>query len=164
MKIFYTFLPVSGKAFTEAVLKREYKIDCHVFKSTKHGKPYLENPPVRFNLTHSGKLTALAAGECEVGLDAAECKERNLAALSKRLTPAERSEDFFRLWTAKEAYVKYNGATLAEKLPRLEFRGGALYEDGAPVPVNLCFFRIENYQLALCSARPEPFERIPFDL
>lgn len=155
MKLFYTTAPVQSRAFTEKVLRNYYGVSAPQFSVTEHGKPFLLNATLCFNLSHSGGVTALAVGEQEVGLDIEFKKARNLSALARRLTPAERKEDFFALWTAKEAYIKYKGGTVAGMLASLEYRGGALYENGIPVPVYLFQTEIESCAACICTASPE---------
>ncbi len=122
---------------------------------TAGGKPRLADGAAFFNLTHSGGLCAVAIASQEVGLDAERRRELHADALLSRLTPAERREDFFTLWTAKEAYVKFKGSALARELPRLEYREGTLYEDGSPVPVRLAHFEREGAVFCVCTAREE---------
>lgn len=160
MKIFYVSAP-DGKNFAEEVLKQFYGVNASDICVNEHGKPYLPGGNLFFNLSHSGNLTALAVGKREMGLDAETRKRRDLNAIFRRMTPAERNEDFFRLWTAKEAYVKFKGSSLAKLLPRLEYRGGVLYEDGAPVSATLLFAELKECVLCLCTAAPETTEWIP---
>jgi 4'-phosphopantetheinyl transferase len=89
-----------------------------------HGKPYLPDfPDLAFNLSHSGNYLAIAiARECAIGIDIEQVKARkNLPGLAERcfspaeiehwqqLPKTEQISGFFRLWTAKEAFVKATG-------------------------------------------------------
>lgn len=144
MKLFYTARPVQSRAFLETVLSQYCGIISPRIAQTQNGKPYLLDAPLCFNLSHSGEITAVAVSEFEVGLDIQKREERNASAIQKRLTPAEQEEDFFAVWTAKEAYVKLRGGTLAGMLSPLEFRGGTLYENGTPVNAHLLQFELEG--------------------
>lgn len=156
MKVFYTRNKLSGKAFCERVCSERFGMrDCK-FVYGENGKPYLSDSPYFIGISHSGDLTALAVGKCRVGLDIEERRKRNVSAIVKKLLPIEREEDFFRLWTAKESYVKYLGGTLAHMLPSLVYSRGVLYENGAPVPAVLQYFELENYVFTLCT--PERVE------
>ena len=154
MKIFYTRDKVASRDFLCKVLQEYYGIDRPQFERGAHGKPRLSTGTPCFNVTHSGGLTAVAVSKREVGLDLQLRKERDYFALIKRLTPAEREEDFFRVWTAKEAYVKYLGSSLAEEYPSLRFHGGVLYRNGEHTGVSL-FFR-ETADYVLCLFTPSP--------
>jgi len=111
------------------------------------GKPFIEGD-VRFNLSHSREVTAVAlAWGCEVGIDVEWIREdppldrlaeRILAASelsSYRATdPSQKAEVFFRFWTRKEAYVKGRGAGLRIALRSfavdLESDGPVVSDDG----------------------------------
>lgn len=153
MKVYYTRKRESGEAFIKRVLCERYGVNNPEIKRGENGKPYLANSPFKIGVSHSGEITALAVGNCEVGLDIELRREIRSSAIARRLSPEEREEDFFRLWTAKESYVKYLGSTLAHMLVSLNFHGGVLYENGVPVPVFLTHFEIENYCFTLCTAQ-----------
>lgn len=118
---------------------------------TDTGKPFVAGKKI--SLTHTAGLIALAAGEEEVGLDAERRVPRRTDALSRRLSEREKREDLYALWTAKEAFVKYAGGTLASLLPRLEYAAGTLFLDGKPAPVCLRRLDLEGCTLCLCTAR-----------
>jgi len=106
-----------------------------VLGRTPDGKPFVEGRPgdVRFNLTHTGDVwaVAVAAGR-EVGIDVERADRRvDVSAVSRRLfarTEAEaiaalpegnRRTAFFRCWTAREAVVKACGTGMM--VPRVDF-------------------------------------------
>jgi 4'-phosphopantetheinyl transferase len=95
------------------------------------GKPALESAAgVQFNMTHSGRLAAVAiTANCPIGVDlelirplpdmqqiAARffCSEE--AAEIMMLPASERELAFFRCWTRKEAYIKAIGDGLSAPL------------------------------------------------
>ncbi len=97
----------------------------------KYGKPYLKSGKIHFNLSHSGKMAAVAISDCEVGVDIQAVApvndklirrvstDREYAALSA-LSDEERQARFYRLWTAKESVMKYLGAGLSLSPASLE--------------------------------------------
>lgn len=158
MKLFYTDGQTDSRAFLAAALLR-CGISGPDVRRTPNGKPYLADKALRFSLTHTDSFTAVALSPQEVGIDAERKKPRNIRTVLSRLTPAEREEDFLRLWTAKEAYVKYRGGTLAGMLPRLTYARGVLEENGAPVRVGLFHFELCGCVVCVCSeeeTKPEP--------
>jgi 4'-phosphopantetheinyl transferase len=94
------------------------------FAASATGKPRLDRAsPLRFNLSHSGRiaLIAVAAG-AEVGVDVERVRAReSLAGIARRVFSeaereavyaagaGERDLAFFRHWVAKEAFVKATG-------------------------------------------------------
>lgn len=102
---------------------------------TENGKPFIEGDPLFFSLSHSRDKAVIVICDKPVGVDLEAITGRNYRAVLSRFTEKERAEiagaeDFLKHWTAREAYIKMLGSTLAEKLYKLEFTNGALYENG----------------------------------
>ena len=85
-----------------------------------NGKPYLaDRPETHFSITHTDKWVFLAVADCEIGIDA-QTPRRVCPRLAARSTSPEElawvKEDtepnFTRLWTMKEAYLKFTGTGL----------------------------------------------------
>jgi 4'-phosphopantetheinyl transferase len=107
------------------------------FKYNKHGKPQLADDEVRlfFNISHSHDFTVLAfSKEYELGIDVELVKkEEDISYFINTdiFTPKEitmlKSQDgsnipgaFYKLWSAKEAYVKALGIGLSIPLNTIE--------------------------------------------
>ena len=154
--VFYTAKPVQSDAFVARILRERYGIFAPNFTRNAHGKPLLCGAPPFFNLSHTGGHTFAAFSEAEIGLDA-EWRGRPLPqAVLRRLSEAEREEDFFRLWTAKEAYVKYLGDSLATLLQALRFERGVLLQNRAPVNAAIAFSEQADCTIAVCTAQAQP--------
>ena len=83
-------------------------------KLGEHGKPYLEQGP-SFSVSHSRRYSVLAVSENEVGVDI-EMHEGINEQIAKRCFTEEEqefalqsTENFQRIWTAKEAVLKFLG-------------------------------------------------------
>jgi 4'-phosphopantetheinyl transferase len=88
-----------------------------------NGKPYLENSCLRFNVSHSGDMAAIALGfDCEIGIDIerlnvlsnsadiaadffTEAERRDIASLSIPM----RERAILTMWTRKESILKADG-------------------------------------------------------
>ena len=96
--------------------------------TTEYGKPYLvDYPGFVFNLSHSANMLVIAIGwECQLGVDTEHYKQRaNLSALVdkcfadeeavywKNLPEIQKTLEFYRFWTRKEAFVKATGKGIA---------------------------------------------------
>ena len=85
-----------------------------------NGKPHLaDRPNTYFSVTHSGEWAFLAVADCEIGIDAQMPRRVCPRLATHSTTPEELAwvkEDtepnFTRLWTMKEAYLKYTGTGL----------------------------------------------------
>lgn len=100
------------------------------FDIAKHGKPYIKDRHVFFNISHSSNYIALAlSNETECGIDIETVKDRvNLDNLAQRvLKPCEYQtfkdkekvskecvlNYFYNIWTIKESLLKHSGIGLA---------------------------------------------------
>jgi len=101
---------------------------------TEHGKPFLPHyPQLFFNLSHSGNHVVLAVSTETVGIDIEVIRQRSgfVGLVNKCFAPQEtlywqalpeqdQCTAFYRLWTAKEAFVKAQGRGIAIGLNKVE--------------------------------------------
>lgn len=123
------------------------------------GKPFFpDHPNFHFNLSHSGEWVLCAlSDEGEVGVDIEQIRPRREHLPRYIMSDAEFAafdgswEDFFRIWTLKEAYVKYQGTSI--------FPPSAV---PAPPPVPHISYAGEGWYAALCGdgSLPEHIEWI----
>jgi 4'-phosphopantetheinyl transferase len=125
-----------------------------VFTTGRYGRPEIAGPPgippLRFSLSHTKDLAAVALSMHDVGLDVERVRPTDCLALAERffapveaahlasLGQDERSGAFFEYWTLKEAYVKATGLGLSMPLDSFHF------ELGAPPVVSFADGRAEN--------------------
>ncbi len=95
------------------------------FERTENGKPYAVNADIRFSISHSKDIVICALSEGEIGADAELVRDIDLRIAKFACTDAdfeylyeiedenERNLRFFKIWTAKEAYVKYCGTGIS---------------------------------------------------
>lgn len=119
---------------TERLLSEELGHFVEILR-TPEGKPYIEGNKIHFSLSHSGKKGVVAINDTPVGVDLEYFGERDYPAVLSRYTERERGEilttdDFIRHWTAKEAFIKMHGYTLASAFKNTEYFGGKIYFKG----------------------------------
>ncbi len=110
------------------------------FVQNRYGRPEIAeprtDPPLRFNLSHTSGMAALAVtlGR-EIGVDV-ENRRRNIDAVGvagryfsacesaelRSLPPEQRQSRFFDFWTLKEAYIKARGMGLSFPLRDFSMR------------------------------------------
>ena len=108
-----------------------------------------------FNITHSGEYGAIAVSKQPVGIDLEIYKRRNYLTVSSHFPLREQNEincehDFLIHWTAREAFIKMKGATIAEYFKRIEFYGGKLYVDGLKQNCKIIFCELDCGILTVC--------------
>lgn len=134
------------------LLKTEYNFeaDPSLLKKTEHGKLYIENCPVKFNITHSKDNIAIAFSQDEVGIDAEVIKTEFKARAVFGVLP-KNAEDFAILWTKAEAIVKLNASSILLDLRKIDLSSAPTY-DGKPVSVNLYTFKEDNLVISVATS------------
>ena len=151
------------------VLKRDYKIEkCPEILRDEHGKPYLQDNPLYFNVSHSGEYLAIAVSESPVGIDIQGEKLIKDGMFKKVVQPKEtlligenRQKDFLRLWALKESFVKAEGKGLRIALKDYYFEkenDQYLVNYGGqrmPWTFNIEEIMIPNYVVSVCGLEKE---------
>lgn len=122
--------PVTEISLTELLSQLQEPI-CLQYTYGEKGKPYFQNLPFFFNLSHSGDYVLCALSEQEIGVDIQQqvksrdtrIADRFFSESEKELiagcsTEEERQSCFYRLWTRKEAYGKLTGEGIAAALKK----------------------------------------------
>lgn len=132
-----------------------------VFKTNAHGKPFLPNSDLRFNLSHSQQWAVLAVGlNCDLGIDVESLSDKRsildiaqhyfhadeIDALSKITNADEQFDFFFRLWTLKESFLKALGTGIATGLDKVNFRMNSNQEISAQFSEELLLQNSEQWQ------------------
>ena len=124
------------------------------YRHSEKGKPYFEDSPLSFSLSHSGDLVLCAIADHEIGADLQRVTEVRWEQLAERyyspqeqdylgifaeknagcFRPSEENArlEFFSLWCRKEAYGKMTGEGVAPYLgrPILEEEAGISIWEG----------------------------------
>jgi len=144
---------------------------CDSLKKGEYGKPYIENSPVKFNVSHSGAYAGIAVSGCEIGLDIQKITQ-NIKSTAKKILPLQ-DKDYYNslnendkskylclLWTIKESHAKYLGTGLKDisaQLPisvRLNIKGYQCITGSGKLFFS-CGSITEEYLYAVCSPSPE---------
>lgn len=93
------------------------------------GKPYLKDyPEVYFSLSHSGDYAVLAIADSEVGIDVQEFRgysekiakrfyhKEEVQRLDVIADERQKEELFYKIWSGKEAFIKYTGKGMSQDL------------------------------------------------
>lgn len=149
----------------------------------RYGKPRLADGLVEFNLSHAGRWVVCALANTAVGIDVEQVRPfdlqlarrffhpRECAALAS-LPAAAQHDYFFRLWTAKEAYMKALGLGFQRDMASFCVAPGAHLQVALDDPLRdlQCHSRpfqlshldlAPGYRLALCCACAGPPVQMP---
>ena len=118
------------------------------FSYGQNGKPYFQDYPFYFNLSHSGEYVFCAISDREVGVDIQQFRPVDEVRLTRRffsdeeqkilercLDREERRKLFYRLWTRKEAYGKLTGEGISASMGRNVLPAGELPTSNTALPV-----------------------------
>ena len=120
----------------------------------KNKKPYIKGNELYFNLSHSGNMAVCAVSESEIGVDIEQIKSADFKIAKRIFTESETAfvgdsnEQFIRLWTLKESYMKYLGKGLSLSPKDIEID----FVDNVPKHKGVSFFEyaVDGCRLSLC--------------
>lgn len=144
-----------------------------------HGKPYLKNrEDIHFNISHCEGMIVCAFSDEPVGVDVEQVRKIRDSLPKRVLTEKEQEflkqykeneplyyEFFFRFWTLKESYIKWDGSGLFKEPNSISFE-----LDGNVNPVKITSsveglhfhqqFIKDKYILALCTTEQSEYSLI----
>jgi 4'-phosphopantetheinyl transferase len=111
-----------------------------IVKYTKFNKPYFEDSPIHFNISHSGEIVVCAlSDESEIGIDIEILTDIEIEDFKSQMTENElkkilgsgnSTQSFFDYWTQKEAVLKAQGEGLSVQLSSFEVSDYKAYISG----------------------------------
>ena len=128
-----------------------------------YGKPYFANAEdLHFSISHSGEYAMVVLSDKEIGCDIQQIKDINLSIADRFFTAEERkyvkcTENFFRIWTLKESFIKAIGKGLA--LPLNSFSIKVLDADKSYCEYNRELYefkefdKMTGYCIAVCEVK-----------
>lgn len=102
---------LAGNALAKYAIEKSFGISAknQRFGYEKSGKPYfLKRKDIYFSISHSDRLVGCAVSDEPVGIDIQK-KRKYSERLAKRLN-AKNEDEFFSLWTKREAFIKKTGS------------------------------------------------------
>lgn len=171
-----------GEVMVLRGLERWYGLrrGSYQIRRAEKGKPYVEGVKgVYFNLSHSGDYVVCAFSDDEVGVDVEKIGKPYEGIVHRFFHPNEikrwenatddKSDLFYRIWVAKESYLKYLGTGLSQSLASFEVRptavGAALYGGTSLLPQQVTRIPIaDGYACALCALPAEIVAPVRWDL
>ena len=97
------------------------------FLYNEHGAPYLPGGPY-FSLSHSKRGIAVAISDEPIGIDIEAIRPLSEGLVQRAMNPQEQAQiaaaanpeqEFIRLWTRKEAYVKMQGTGIISDMHKI---------------------------------------------
>ncbi len=163
-------LSLGAECLIRLALSNEGRTDFEYFYDS-NGKPYIKGG-LFINWSHSGKIAICAISNNPVGCDVEFIKSAKFNLAKKYFTKAENAllendadTMFYRIWTAKESFIKFTGLGLRQSLKTFEVdlsKGQILFSDRT---YRLSEFDLDGqYRCCVCSLIDAPTELIKVDL
>lgn len=145
----------------------EYDISIEEIQYGEHGKPEVDG--ICFNLSHSKDMVVCAVSDKPVGCDIEQIAEVKDGVAQRFFTKNEnyyleqfqgdkKRDEFYRLWTMKESYMKMTGEGMSLTLDCFEFEMGDevhVWRDGKLCRCNIREYKVEGYKLTVCARENE---------
>jgi len=107
---------------------------------TENGKPYFENASeLKFNISHSKDMIAVAFSNNEIGIDIEKLRKCNTKIANRYFAKAEidyincsvfnKNKRFFEIWTKKEAFLKKSGTGITVPLNSFDVTSEEISKD-----------------------------------
>ena len=125
-----------------------YNINSEIIYN-EYGKPYLKNNEIYFNLSNSHDYSVCVVSNSEVGIDIEKITFKS-TIIDKICTEDEKkliknSDDFTKIWTKKESFVKYLGIGLSYGLKNVD----------TLILKNIKTYKYEDYYISVSSKYAE---------
>lgn len=153
---------------------KSHGISMNDIKIGNGGKPEVEG--VCFNLSHSGEYAVCAVSESCVGCDVEKIANAPLRMAEKyfgeneirhlaEISEEKRNEEFYRIWTMKESYLKMTGEGLRIPLDKFEIEFGdeiRIHREGEICTRHVKEYMIPGYKLTVCAEEAEFAEDVEY--
>ena len=151
-----------GSALLLQKILLQNKLKSNDIKIGKNGKPEIEG--ICFNLSHSDEYVICSTSEKTLGCDIEKIRQVKKGFETRFFSEREvlylnqfredKLNQFFRLWTMKESYMKMTGEGMTLALNRFEFifdNEIKVYRDGILCNCFIKEYEIPNYKISVCS-------------
>ena len=126
-------------------------------------KPEIDG--IFFNISHSDNFVICSVSENPVGCDIEKIRcvksgfekrffTKNEVAYLEKFSGEEKLNQFFRLWTMKESYMKFTGEGMKLALNRIEFvfdDSIKVFRDGILCDCNFKEYELSGYKISVCA-------------
>lgn len=167
---------VTAHYVLDRILKDVFKIHSHTHIN-QYGKPYIQDHPIQFNISHTENRVLLGFSHQPIGIDIEKMIELtdldlliehsmhpDEISILNTFDPSQKIQLFYDLWTKKEAVVKAMGIGLGKELNSFSLK--SIQEDSswsafeltidsrysAAIATQITSCSIKGYQLTLNSS------------
>lgn len=157
------YLSAAAGYLLQTALKELGAVNPEIYFN-EHGKPYLKDSDIFFNLSHSGTVAVCALSSQEVGVDVQQIKAVSQGLIKRVCTKEEYAfvmqkggdiyRSFCRLWAVKESVIKCLGCGLSLSPSRVGVNLSTSFGitiDGAETGLHFKEYELNGYCIDVCS-------------
>lgn len=151
---------ICARVLLKYVLYRYFRVEDFTLCKAENGKPFLKNSVLQFNFSHCLKRVVCAVSESQVGCDVQDIRPFNEKVTKRFFAPEEyvalslsdeKDEHFTKLWTLKEAILKYKGDGISGGLSCYRFDGFLSCESFSAYGCNFYSLKKDGFIYGICS-------------
>lgn len=170
INVFYAELEKysSSSELLKKILNDKFSIFEYDISKNENGKAFLlikeaSLQPLFFSVTHTDSAYFIAISTDNVGIDAEPVSRKiDYLPILKKFNCFERerisnSSDFLKLWTVKEATIKWLGGSIAKDLKRLAYIDGKVTLDCLELPVFIEETELFGHFVSICKEKEEHY-------
>lgn len=122
----------------------------------KNGKPYIKNNQKKISFSYSNELAIVGISDYNLGIDVEKIKKYDEKIVKRIYCKSEfdfinnsdnKNYEFTKLWTYKEAFVKFKGTGIDKNFRRLNF----IYNNSYKYDTFFKTINYTNYIITVCS-------------
>ena len=168
LKVFYAKRKdyFSSTELLKKILSEYFSIFEYTITKNENGKPFLvfENSQLKqlfFSVTHTNLAYFIAISNENIGIDAEPTSRKtNYSSILQKFPMEERervsnTSDFLKLWTVKEATIKWLGGSIAKDLKKLAFIEKKLTLNGLELPISIQEIEVCEHFISICKEKTE---------
>ncbi len=139
-----------------------YGVEYKNIRYGENGKPMLDD--IYFNLSHAQDMAVCAVSNKPVGCDVEKIEKAPMEVAERffykkeleylrKFQAEEQDQEFFRLWTIKESYMKMTGEGMSLPLDQFEVSihdSVQIYRNGEKCDCSVKEYEIPGYKCAVC--------------
>lgn len=149
-----------ARVLLKYILCRYFYVKDFTLCKAENGKPYLKGNGLHFNFSHCLKRVVCTVSEVKVGCDVQDIRHLNERVTMRFFAPEEcdalslsdkKDEHFTKLWTLKEAILKYKGDGISAGLGHYRFNEFLTCESFSAYGLNFHSFEKDGFIYGICS-------------
>ena len=156
----------SSTELLKKILNEYFSIFEYTISKNENGKPFLsfKNTQMKqlfFSVSHTDIAYFIAISNENIGIDAEPVSRKpNYLPILQKFAVEERERifsvsDFLKIWTVKEATIKWLGGSIAKDLKKIAYIENKLTINGLELPISIQEIEFFDHFISICKETSE---------